>query len=79
MSRTIQPKPNVLRVLRRRQVEARTGLPRSSLYVLIAEGRFPAPIHLTTKTVGWLEHEIDAWIAERAKASRHPSRPGISA
>lgn len=74
MSRTIQP---TLKVLRRRQVEARTGLPRSSLYVLIAEGRFPAPIHLTTKSVGWLEHEIDAWIAERAKASRQITRPGM--
>lgn len=76
MSRTIQP---TLNVLRRRQVEARTGLPRSSLYVLIAAGRFPAPIHLTTKTVGWLEHEIDAWIAERTKASRRPPQPGILA
>jgi len=76
MSRTIQP---TLRVLRRRQVEARTGLPRSSLYVLIAEGRFPAPIHLTTKTVGWLEHEVDAWIAERTKASRHSSLSEIPA
>lgn len=76
MSRTIQP---TLKVLRRRQVEARTGLPRSSLYVLIAEGRVPAPIHLTTKTVGWLEHEVDAWIAERAKASRQIPRSGMVA
>lgn len=76
MSRTIQP---TLKILRRRQVEARTGLPRSSLYVLIAEGRFPTPIHLTTKTVGWLEHEVDAWIAERAKASRQQPYPGMMA
>ena len=76
MSRMIQP---TLKVLRRRQVEARTGLPRSSLYVLIAEGRFPAPIRLTIKTVGWLEHEVDAWIAERAKASRQPSQSWMAA
>ena len=68
MSRTIQPK---LTVLRRRQVEGRTGLGRSSLYALIANGQFPAPIRLSANTVGWLEHEIDAWIAERAKISRH--------
>jgi prophage regulatory protein len=67
MSKTIQPR---LMVLRRRQVEARTGLGRSSIYALIAEGQFPAPIRLSTNTVGWLEHEIDAWIAERTKASR---------
>jgi prophage regulatory protein len=67
MSRTIQPR---LMVLRRRQVEARTGLGRSSIYALIADGQFPAPIRLSANTVGWLEHEIDGWIAERTKASR---------
>jgi len=67
MSRTIQPR---LIVLRRRQVEARTGLGRSSIYALIAGGQFPTPIRLSTNTVGWLEHEIDGWIAERTKASR---------
>ena len=67
MSKMIQPR---LMVLRRRQVEARTGLGRSSIYALIADGQFPAPIRLSANTVGWLEHEIDAWIAERTKASR---------
>lgn len=67
MSRPIQPR---LIVLRRRQVEARTGLGRSSLYALIAVGQFPTPIRLSANTVGWLEHEIDGWIAERTKASR---------
>ena len=70
MSRTIQPR---LIVLRRRQVEARTGLGRSSLYALIANGQFPAPIRLSANTVGWLEHEIDGWIAERARLSRSVS------
>ena len=75
MSRTIQPK---LTVLRRRQVEGRTGLGRSSLYALIADGKFPAPIRLSANTVGWLEHEIDAWMAERAKCSRNAS-PAVRA
>jgi len=76
MSRTIQP---TLKVLRRRQVEARTGLPRSSIYALITEGRFPAPIRLGARSVGWLEHEIDAWIAERAKVPRRVSSRGLFA
>ena len=67
MSKTHQPK---LSVLRRRQVEERTGLARSSLYALIADGQFPAPIRLSANTVGWLEHEIDDWIAGRAKTTR---------
>ena len=36
-----------LTVLRRPQVESRTGLARSSIYALIASGQFPAPIRLT--------------------------------
>ena len=57
-------------ILRRRQVESRTGLARSSIYALIAAGHFPEPIRLTPNTVGWLEHEVEQWIAQRIQASR---------
>ena len=52
-----------LTILRRNQVEVRTGLPRSSLYDRIKRGDFPAPIPLGARSVGWLEHEVDAWLA----------------
>ena len=65
-----KPSQHGLTVLRRPQVESRTGLARSSLYALIASGQFPAPIRLTPNTVGWLEHEIERWIAQRAQVSR---------
>lgn len=67
MSKTIHP---LLTVLRRHQVEIRTGLARSSIYALIAKGQFPAPIRLSAHTVGWLEHEINGWIENRIKATR---------
>lgn len=57
-------------IIRRKQVEARTGLSRSSIYAAISAGNFPAPIALGEKSVGWLEHEITAWIAARVEASR---------
>jgi prophage regulatory protein len=57
-------------ILRRKQVEARTCLPRSSLYAAIKAGTFPAPISLGEKSVGWLSHEIDAWISSRVAISR---------
>lgn len=54
------------RILRRKHVEARTGLSRSSIYSRIANGNFPKPINLGGgKAVGWIEAEIDAWIQER--------------
>jgi prophage regulatory protein len=56
-------------VLRREDVERATGLPRSTLYDLVAKGRFPRPIRLGARSVGWLESEILAWqqarVAER--------------
>lgn len=57
-------------IIRRKQVEARTGLSRSSIYASVAAGTFPSPISLGEKSVGWLEHEINAWIAGRVSASR---------
>ena len=57
------------RILRRREVEARTGLARSTIYLYIAKNQFPAPVRLTERAVGWPESEITAWIESRAEAS----------
>jgi len=58
------------RILRLPDVMARTGLSRSTIYSMIAEGGFPDPIRLTSRCVGWLESELADWLAERA-AARH--------
>ncbi|MBQ0759451.1 MAG: AlpA family phage regulatory protein [Zhongshania sp.] len=57
-------------LLRRKQVEARTGLPRSSLYALISANKFPKPIILSGRTVAWVESSVDQWVAERIAASK---------
>ncbi len=59
-----------LKIEKRKQVEARTGLSRSSIYQKVAEGTFPKPIRLSAQSVGWLSHEIDEWIEQRIRASR---------
>lgn len=59
-----------LKILRRRQVESRTGLSRSSIYAGAAAGTFPKPIQLGAQSVGWLESEINTWLRERVAASR---------
>jgi prophage regulatory protein len=56
-----------LTILRRKQVEARTGLARSTIYDQIRAGTFPAPISLGVRAVGWVEAEIDSWLAARIK------------
>ena len=61
-------------LLRRRQVEARTGLPRSTLYRLISEDRFPTPVSIGTRSVAWIEAEIDEWINEQIDHARSADR-----
>jgi len=56
---------NRISILRRKQVEKRTGLSRSTIYLRIQKGTFPKPINLGARAVGWLENEIEAWLSER--------------
>lgn len=58
------------RIFRLPDVIKATGLSRSSIYLFIKEERFPKPINLGARSVGWLESEIDAWIAARIQQSR---------
>lgn len=66
-----------LQILRRREVEARTGLSRSTIYQRVREKTFPLPISLGAKAVGWIQSEIDDWLADRVKASRAPDHAAI--
>ncbi len=59
-----------IRILRLPEVLARTGLSRSTVYMRLELGRFPKPISLGGRAVGWIESEIDAWIRERIAESR---------
>jgi prophage regulatory protein len=56
--------------IRLEQVKMRTGLSRSTLYAYIREGRFPAPVTISTRCVAWVESEIDDWIAQRIASRR---------
>ena len=58
------------RILRLSEVKNRTGLSRSTIYLSIGNGTFPQRINLGGRCVGWLESEIDAWIAQRIEKSR---------
>jgi prophage regulatory protein len=59
--------PAERRILRRAEVEQKTGFKRAHLYTLMREGRFPKALRLGIRAVGWDSIEIDAWIAERLK------------
>lgn len=57
-------------ILRLPTVKARTGLPRSTIYLRISEGTFPKPVNIGGRSVGWVEAQIEAWLAQRIEASR---------
>lgn len=57
-------------LLRRPQVQQRTGLSRTTLYEYIKDGEFPAPVRLGARAVGWLESEVSEWIHARVKLTR---------
>ncbi len=54
-----------LQILRRKEVERRTRLSRSSIYAAIHAGKFPRPVSLGARAVGWVEDEIEAWLQSR--------------
>ncbi|MDM4208098.1 AlpA family transcriptional regulator [Klebsiella spallanzanii] len=49
-------------LLRLKQVEVKTGLKRSQIYLYMKEGTFPCSIKIGPASVAWLESEIDEWI-----------------
>ena len=62
--KTIPP----IRFVRLHEVMARTGLSRSTIYVMMAEGRFPKPVPLGERSVGWIESELEEWLRDRIAA-----------
>jgi prophage regulatory protein len=54
-------------LLRRPQVEARTGISRSTIYLWMKTGDFPLPVKLGTRLVAWRESDITAWLDSRIR------------
>jgi prophage regulatory protein len=57
-------------ILRLPTVKTRTGLSRSTIYLRVSEKRFPAPISLGGRAVGWVESEITDWLTKHIEKSR---------
>jgi prophage regulatory protein len=55
------------RILRRPEVEQKTGFKRAHIYNLMKEGKFPKALRLGVRAVGWDSVEIEQWIADRLK------------
>lgn len=61
------------RMIKRPEVQFRTGLSRSTIYDGMSKGTFPRAVKLSARAVGWRESDIAAWLD-----SRQPSN-GVAA
>ena len=57
--------PTGLRILKRKAVTEKTGLERSAIYLQMQLDTFPKQVKMGPNAVGWIESEIDSWIADR--------------
>lgn len=53
------------RIMRRPEVESRTGLSRSTIYQWMKDGQFPQPVKLGARLVAWRESDVNAWLEAR--------------
>lgn len=62
-----------MKIVRLPELITITGLARSTIYKHISEGTFPKPVPLSSRSVGWIDEEIDQWL-QRALEKRNTNR-----
>jgi len=55
-----------INILRLALLRKKVGLGTSSIYQMMAEGRFPRPRKIGKRAVGWIEADIDQWLLSRS-------------
>ena len=54
-----------LRLMRLEEVLAVTGLSKSTLYVMVRRGEFPAPVRRGRRAVAWPRRDVVDWLKSR--------------
>ncbi|KLV60125.1 helix-turn-helix transcriptional regulator [Citrobacter sp. MGH104] len=60
------PKKNY-RLLRITDVINLTGLPKSTIYLKIKNNEFPNQVSIGSRSVAWVENEVNEWIEKNIK------------
>ena len=58
-----------VKLLRRSEVLQICGISKSTLYEMISQERFPAPVRISQRAVGWRAGDIRAWLESLPQAS----------
>jgi prophage regulatory protein len=56
-----------MNLLSSKEVQKRTGLSSVTIWRQERAGEFPERVNITPSRVGWIEEEIDEWIASRPR------------
>ena len=67
-----QTKP--MRLMNLKEVTARTTLSKTSVYELMKDGRFPKQVRLGSRSVAWVESEVEAFITSAINSRENQER-----
>lgn len=57
-----------VQIIRLPDVMRKTGASKPTLYKWMREDRFPKPIKIGARAVGWFDSEVNDWIKSRPRA-----------
>lgn len=58
------------RILREPECKVKTGLGQTARWTMEQRGEFPKRVRLGARASGWLESEVNDWLAKRVRESR---------
>jgi prophage regulatory protein len=65
----VQAEKSTVTLLRKPQVLARTGIPKSSWDRGVRQGRYPKPVKIGVRAIAWTSTSIDALICDLVEKS----------
>jgi prophage regulatory protein len=68
-----------VRLIRLAEVQRRTGLSTSSIYLGMQRGEFPQRVRICGSVIGWIEHEIEEFILSRIAAREQHTKETTAA
>lgn len=57
-------------LIRLPEVQRRTGYGKAWIYKLINAGKFPQSVKIGTRSIAFIESEVDEWVASKIAESR---------
>jgi prophage regulatory protein len=56
---------NFVQMYRLKDLLARVGMSKSSIWAGVKAGTFPKPIRLSCRSVAWTQQQLDEWLSSR--------------